>query len=216
MPIRKGGMRSRPDKGARRDVVPMNTTPPVPDTLPPLARGNRPVLSYASRGARGGFSWTMYNAVCAAVVAAAAASFLFVWWRQSGNVSDRTEARGTTLVTTVQCLRAQVALFKRQHNNRLPGVSPLIETGGPTHANEATFWAQMTQYTDADGDPSPFKGTRHCYGPYLNAVAANRLNGSSTVASAPACGVGFVYDFVGGAGTGKLWGVEESGALCHQ
>jgi hypothetical protein len=74
----------------------------------------------------------------------------------------------------------------------------------------------MTQYTDVDGDPSPFRSARHCYGPYFQAVQANALNGSRTVASAPAPGVGFVYDFAGGAGSGKLWGVDESGTLVVQ
>jgi hypothetical protein len=113
-------------------------------------------------------------------------------------------------------LRSQVALFKEQHNDRLPGVCPLVASGGPSSANEATFWAQMTQFTDVDGYTSSTKTARYCYGPYLQSVPANRLNGSKTIASAPARGVGFVYDFAGGAGTGKVWGVDRSGALVLQ
>jgi hypothetical protein len=54
------------------------------------------------------------------------------------------------------------------------------------------------------------------YGPYLSSMYANPLNGSTTIASAPARGVGFVYDFAGGAGTGKVWGVDRSGAVIPQ
>ena len=117
------------------------------------------------------------------------------------------------LITTVQSLRAQVALFKDQHNDRLSGVCPLVESGGPFNANKATFWAQMTQFTDVDGYTSPTKTPRYCYGPYFQSVRDNPLNGSKTIASAPARGVGFVYDFAGGAGSGKVWGVDPAGAL---
>jgi hypothetical protein len=115
-----------------------------------------------------------------------------------------------------RALRAQVAQFKLQHDNRLPGVCPLVESGGPFNANEATFWAQMTQFTDVDGYTSPTKSARFCYGPYFQSVPVNSLNGSTTIASAPARGVGFVYDFAGGAGSGKVRGVDRSGALIPQ
>ena len=174
------------------------------------------MLPYARRVPRRGLSWTVYEALAAAGVAAVLVFLLFAGWHEyhAGNVS--TDAVQTTLVITVQSLRSQVALFKLQHKDRLPGVSPLVDTGGPFDADPGTFWRQMTQYTDIDGYTSPFKSARHCYGPYLQSVPDNALNGSKTMASAPAPGVGFVYDFVGGAGSGKVWGVDQSGALVLQ
>ena len=47
-------------------------------------------------------------------------------------------------------------------------------------------------------------------------MPVNPKNGSTTLASKPGRGVGFVYDFAGGAGSGKLWGVDEAGGLINQ
>jgi hypothetical protein len=139
---------------------------------------------------------------------------LVEWDRYRSQVS--TVAWQSTLVTTVQSLRSQVALFKLQHNDRLPGVCPLVTNGGPFNANQATFWAQLTQFTDDDGYTSPTKSARFCYGPYMQSIPVNPTNNSNTIASKPARGVGFVYDFAGGAGSGKVWSVDESGALMSQ
>ena len=125
-------------------------------------------------------------------------------------------AKQSSLVTMVQSLRSQVALFKLQHDDRLPGVCPLVRSGGPRDADGATLWAQMTQFTDLDGNTSPTKTEACCYGPYIQSAPVNPMNGSNTIASAPARGAGFVYDFAGGAGSGKIWGVNESGALMQQ
>jgi hypothetical protein len=119
-------------------------------------------------------------------------------------------------VLCVRALRAQVSQFKLQHNDRLPGVCPLVEGGGPAAADHATFWAQMTQFTDVDGYTSPTKTARYSLGPYFSSVPKNALNGRQALAPAAAPGVGFVYDFAGGAGSGKVWGVDPSGALVQQ
>jgi hypothetical protein len=125
-------------------------------------------------------------------------------------------ARQSSLVTMVQSMRSQIALFKLQHDERLPGAFPLVRSGGPSRADPAMFWAQMTQFTDPDGRPNPTKTETSCFGPYFQSTPVNPMNGSSTIATKPARGVGFVYDFAGGAGTGKIWGVDESGALIPQ
>jgi hypothetical protein len=174
------------------------------------------VLPYASPATGGGRSWTIRHGVVVSAVATVVIGALLVGRvRYRATVYD-TESRITAQITLVQSLRSQVALFKLQHNGHLPGVCPLVYSGGASSANEVTFWAQMTQYTDVSGNTNPTKSARFCYGPYLQSVPANWLNGSSTVASAPAPGVGFVYDFAGGAGSGKVWGVDRSGALIQQ
>ena len=124
------------------------------------------------------------------------------------------EAKQSSLVTMVQSLRSQIALFKLQHNDRLPGASPLVDSGGTL--SQATFWNQMTQFTDLDGDPVAAKDATHTYGPYMQSIPTNPLNNSQTVAEAAAAGVGFMYDYNGGIGSGKIWGVDANGAQIPQ
>ena len=122
------------------------------------------------------------------------------------------EAKQSSLVTQVQSLRSQIALFKLQHNDYLPGCNPVTNT---TFA-EATFWDQMTLFSDLDGATVAAKDATHVYGPYMQSIPVNPLNNSSTVAAAAAVGVGFVYDYNAGAGSGKIWGVDSTGALINQ
>ena len=122
------------------------------------------------------------------------------------------EAKQSALVTMVQSLRSQIALFKLQHNDYLPGCNPVSNT---TFA-EATFWDQMTLFSDLAGGTQAAKDATHVYGPYMQSKPVNPLNSSSSVAAAAAVGVGFVYDYNAGAGSGKLWGVDATGALINQ
>lgn len=122
------------------------------------------------------------------------------------------EAKQSSLVTMVQSLRSQIALFKLQHNDYLPGCNPVSNT---TFA-EATFWDQMTLFSDLAGGTQAAKDATHVYGPYMQSKPVNPLNSSSSVAAAAAVGVGFVYDYNAGAGSGKLWGVDATGALINQ
>lgn len=70
--------------------------------------------------------------------------------------SDSTsDARVSALMTNVQTIRGQIDLYKLQHNGGLPG--------------QATFAAQMTGKTDADGTVNPTGK----YGPYLQRVPTN-------------------------------------------
>ena len=124
------------------------------------------------------------------------------------------EAKQSSLVTMVQSLRSQIALFKLQHNDRLPGANPLVDSGGTFDAT--VFWNQITQFSDLNGGVAAAKDATHVYGPYMQSIPVNPLNNSSTVAAAAAAGVGFVYDYNGGIGSGKMWGVDSTGALIAQ
>jgi hypothetical protein len=168
------------------------------------------VLSYASRPA--GLRVPRLGFVVGFGVVAGFAFIAFFQFIDCGCLS----ARQGSHVTMIQSMRSQIALFKLQHDERLPGVFPLVRGGGPPEADPAMFWAQMTQFTDVNGNPSPTKTEACCFGPYFQSRPVNPMNASTTIASKPARGVGFVYDFAGGAGSGKIWGVDESGALMQQ
>src|SRR3954470_8253177 len=59
------------------------------------------------------------------------------------------EAKQSALVSTVQTLRSQVSLFKLQHNDMLPGCSPLKDSGGVFVQD--TFWNQLILFSKVDG-----------------------------------------------------------------
>jgi len=109
-------------------------------------------------------------------------------------------ARESSLQSTLQTLRSQIQLYKLQHGDELPD----LRTAG-------AGWAPLTASTSY-GTPS------QSYGPYMQAVPVNPMNGNSTVidgtvsttsATAPtvsACG--FVYDYASGAGSGLIYGTD--------
>lgn len=96
-----------------------------------------------------------------------------------------TDAKLNSCRSSLQSLRSQIELYKIQHNDTPPAL--------------ATFAAQMTTYTDADGDAQAAKDATHIYGPYMQRVPKNPWNNSDTLAAADAAGVGWVYDQTTGA-----------------
>ena len=73
-----------------------------------------------------------------------------------------TEAKLSSLCTDLQTQRSQIELYKIQHND----VPPLF----------ASFVAQMTTYTDIDGNANAAKTPVFCYGPYLQKIPVNQFN----------------------------------------
>ena len=126
------------------------------------------------------------------------------------------EAKQSSLVTQVQSLRSQIALFKLQHNDYLPGMATL-GAAGPIADDGTVFWAQMTNFTNLAGATSGTKvtSTGFVYGPYMQSTSKNPLTGGSVIKDGTAyvAGADFVYDYNGGSG--KLWGVAD-GALVQQ
>ena len=112
------------------------------------------------------------------------------------------DARKSSLATTVQSLKSQVALYRLQHNDSLPGV--------------ASFWTLMTTKTDAAGAAYTASSSSGPFGPYMQDIPKNALNSNTSVldsAIAPgsktASACGYQYDFTGG--TGKVWGTDTDG-----
>ena len=126
------------------------------------------------------------------------------------------EAKQSSLVTMVQSLRSQIALFKLQHNDYLPGTNPL---NGATF-DGAVFWDQMTLFSDVNGATNATKTAVFDKGPYMQSIPKNPLCPDNTQASvveatvngaAAGAVVGFVYDYQAGAGSGKIWGTDTDG-----
>src|SRR5436309_1478423 len=111
------------------------------------------------------------------------------------------DARRSSLQTTVQSLKSQVALYRLQHNDNLPSAT--------------SFWSLMTSKSDANGTVPPAAG-QTAFGPYMQDIPKNALNNDTVIVdSAVAAGgqtaskCGYQYDFTGG--TGKVWGTETDG-----
>jgi general secretion pathway protein G len=119
-----------------------------------------------------------------------------------------TEAKKSSLKTTVQTLRSQIALYKLQHNDKLPGA------GNGTAFSSAQFWTDLTTKTDSSGAAS---SAADAVGPYMQSISKNPLvasangdvvaNSTVTTGAAPAA-TAYLYDF--GGGTGKIFGVDAS------
>ena len=124
------------------------------------------------------------------------------------------DAKKSALVTMVQSLRSQVALYKLQHNDNLPGY--VAAGAGPFTLDSAIFWNQMTLFSDLTGNTNAAKTVVFDKGPYMQSIATNPLNnsqlivnGTDTAPAGSACG--FVFDFNGGNGSGKVWGTDTNG-----
>lgn len=110
------------------------------------------------------------------------------------------DARKNSLTSQLQTIRSQVELYKLQHQDKLPNL-----TG--TGAN--TGWDLLIQKTNALGTIGT--GTGYDFGPYLQQVPVNPLNGQSVVingdgtAAPTGTTTGWVFDYNAGAGTGKFW-----------
>jgi len=103
--------------------------------------------------------------------------------------SASTEARQGNLKSQLQTLRSQVALYKLQHLDKPPAQAT------------ATFWNQLTQYSDEAGNTAAAKTVVFKYGPYYEAPVVNPLTNSSVVGSAAGdVNTGWAYDGV----TGKM------------
>jgi len=118
------------------------------------------------------------------------------------------DARRSSLQSTVQTLRSQISLYKLQHHDTTPVL--------------ATFWDQLTLYSDDTGGTAAAKDATHIYGPYVQTIPANGMvpTAASTVVIAPATFPPTIADCDGtqayfyDATSGKVWaaGKDDDGA----
>lgn len=96
------------------------------------------------------------------------------------------DARLNTLQSNLGTIRNAVELYYHQHNERYPGAySEADGTTATTDANApAAFIAQLTQYTDINGQTSTSKVGNFIYGPYLKTtdLPTNPYNNLATIA----------------------------------
>jgi general secretion pathway protein G len=115
------------------------------------------------------------------------------------------DARKNSLTSQLQTIRSQVELYKLQHRDKLPDVT--------------TDWSLLTQKTDEDGNIDPAGK----FGPYLQQDPSNPIYGDATLASKVVNGdgtagsttSGWIYDYNGGAGTGKFWASSKAGGFVY-
>lgn len=78
-------------------------------------------------------------------------------------VASTDDARIAALDSNLRSLRSAIALYNEQH-----GEYPGANGDGTNPANtEAAFVAQLTTFTDSDGDASATRDATHIYAPYL-------------------------------------------------
>ncbi|UCG59926.1 MAG: type II secretion system protein [Phycisphaerales bacterium] len=109
------------------------------------------------------------------------------------------EAKLSSLATDLQMMRAQIELYKVQHNDNLPGVA------NGTHTGAAGFVPSLIGGTDIFGAV----GTD--YGPYMQRIPTNQFVDSDVVTIGNTAGVAPAVDVTGNQGwffdqdTGKIW-----------
>ncbi len=95
---------------------------------------------------------------------------------QFSNASHLT--RENTLKDDVRYLRMQITVFKAQHHDVAPGYPSGNVAASPT---QSTFLDQLTKYTDDHCAVSSSSGAAYPYGPYLQKMPPNPINGLDTI-----------------------------------
>jgi type II secretory pathway pseudopilin PulG len=89
------------------------------------------------------------------------------------------QARENALKDDLRYMRTQVGVYKAQHRDVPPGYPGGDTTQAPTLA---AFASQMTLATNELGQDNPVNTPVFKYGPYINRMPRNPLNGLDTVA----------------------------------
>ena len=110
--------------------------------------------------------------------------------RMSRGAQGAVESR---LRSDLAVLRSAINLYAAEHNAAFPST--------------ATFAAQLTTYTDIDGNTNPARTSTFCYGPYIEAIPALSVGsnkGKSGVAAATGPTIGWLYTQASGTITANL------------
>src|SRR5438067_5963842 len=96
-----------------------------------------------NRTRKGGF--TLVEILIVVIILGILAAIVIPQFSSASN-----DARKSSLASTAQTMRSQIALYRLQHNDVLPGT-------GASGFSSATFWTHMTTKTDATG--AAYSGT---------------------------------------------------------
>ena len=126
-----------------------------------------------------------------------------------------TAAKASSLSTSAQTLRSQVAYYKLQHGDKMPGIGSAA--ANTAFVSSAQFWTDMTTQTDGTGalwtNSVANQTAGGPFGPYMQSIPQNNINGATTVVDANVAPgstgttvCGWLYDFNAGTGTGRVYG----------
>lgn len=90
------------------------------------------------------------------------------------------DERLNTLKTDLLQVRAQIRLYRTQHDDRYPQLERFVE--------------QMTGHTRADGSTHDVKTPEYRFGPYLNSVPVNPFTNGSSIGDGPVGTSDWHYD----------------------
>ncbi len=94
------------------------------------------------------------------------------------------DANLSTMQTNLSTVRNALELYSYQHNGVYPGEHKIDGTAGASDAEAAiSLVAQLTQFTDINGDAQGSSDATHIYGPYLKALdlPTNPMNNMTTI-----------------------------------
>ena len=95
-----------------------------------------------------------------------------------GLSNTNAETNKAMLLENLRVMREQVAIYRAQHDDVSPGYLAGDNSQTPT---EDIFIAQLTGFSDINGNLSDAKDIQFRFGSYLRKIPANPMNGLSTV-----------------------------------
>jgi general secretion pathway protein G len=110
-------------------------------------------------------AFTLVEIIIVVIIIGLLAGIVLSQFRDPGN-----DARAASLQANLKEFRKQLQLYKVDHQGALPAAKQ-----GDT---DATFIAQMTRYTDVDGNTRGYPDEdTYKFGPYVDSIPANPVSG---------------------------------------
>lgn len=163
----------------------------IPKTM---SRNTQVKEKHTMKRARKGF--TLVEILIVVVILGILAAIVIPQFSQAS-----TDSKVSSLQSNLQSIRSQIALYKIQHNDVTPSDV------------DATFKAQMTQFSDIDGNTNATKDVANgfIYGPYIQVkVPDNPFTGGNTL------GTDWIYTTDGSTWTFSAGADSTPDSAAHQ
>jgi general secretion pathway protein G len=108
------------------------------------------------------------------------------------------DARNNSVASTLQTLRGQIELYKIQHGDTLP-------------ATGAALMTALTTKTNTTGNAVAADATTGYFGPYVQTLPTNPINGQTGIDGAAGATIGWIYTSANGGFT--LQAVNAAGSI---